>query len=140
MRRRRTGRLTEPEPETVSAAEFEEMKRDLEIEPEPVGRGASTVTRRLLERRDRPGPAAAPEAAPRRKAAPARAPEPDGQAAPEEVAENGQAIPENGQGAPSDGGHAHAPDVAENEGVAPVQKPKRPAKSRPRNRKHGRRR
>jgi SecD/SecF fusion protein len=37
VRRRGTGRLTEPEAETVSHSEFEQMKRDLEIEPEPVG-------------------------------------------------------------------------------------------------------
>jgi SecD/SecF fusion protein len=111
VKRRRTGRLTEPEPETVSVSEFEQMKRDLEIEPEPVGRGASTLTKRLSHRSERQAPAA---------------PEPEPTASEPE--------------APAADGHAHAPDVPENEGVAPVQKPKRPAKSRPRNRRHGRRR
>jgi hypothetical protein len=36
-------------------------------------------------------------------------------------------------------GQERAPDVAENDGVAPVQKPKR-ANSKQRNRRHGRRR
>ena len=43
VRRRRPGRLTEPDPDNVSQAEFEEMKRDIQDEPTPVGRGASTV-------------------------------------------------------------------------------------------------
>jgi SecD/SecF fusion protein len=127
VRRRRTGRLTQPEPETVSATEFEDMKRDLGVDREPVGRGASTATRSRSQRRDRP--AAAPEPAPRPEAPPARAPKPDG-----------QATPGDGQGAQPDPGPAHAPDVAENEGVAQAPKTKRPAKSRPRNRRHGRRR
>jgi SecD/SecF fusion protein len=151
VKRQRTGRLTEPEPETVSAAEFEQMKRDLDIEPQPVGRGASTLTKRLSHRRERQaaGPDGEPVPEPvNREPAPepvnrateadggqapevdgGRAPEPDGGRAPE--ADGGQTQPD---------GHAHAPDVPENEGVAPVPKPKRPAKSRPRNRRHGRRR
>ena len=45
--RRRAGRITEPEAEGVSAAEFEQMKRDLDIEQaEPAGR-TSTLTKRL---------------------------------------------------------------------------------------------
>jgi SecD/SecF fusion protein len=127
-RQRRGGRLTEPEPETVSAAEFEEMKRDLGIEPEPTGRGTSTLTKRLSHRRERQAPA------------------PDGDQLPEPVNREPEPEPVNrepepdGGRAPEGDGHAHAPDVAENEGVAPIQKPKRPAKSRPRNRRHGRRR
>ncbi len=125
VKRRRGGRLTEPEPETVSHSEFEEMKRDLEIEPQPAGRGASTLTRRLSQRPDNPPPAQAAKPAPRPKAPPPPPAEPDGKAA-----------PEDGQGETP----AHAPDVAENEGVAHMPKAKRPAKSRPRNRRHGRRR
>jgi SecD/SecF fusion protein len=159
VRRRRTGRLTEPEPDTVSAAEFDAMKRDIQDEPAPVGRGASTLTRRLSQGRDRAAPAA-PEPAARPKARPTRAAKPDGQTAPKPDRQaapkpdrpaapkpNGQAAPEpDGQSsaaegqAPPDGGHAHAPDMAENEGVAPVSKPKRATKSRSRNRRHGRRR
>ncbi len=128
-RRGRAGRLTEPEPETVSASEFEQMKQDLEIEPEPVGRGASTLTRRLARRQERqaqrPEPAAPPAGKPTTPA-----PSPDGEAA----------RPDGGPAAEPEDGHAHAPDVPENEGVAPVEKPKRPAKTRSRNRRHGRRR
>ncbi|MBV8430990.1 MAG: protein translocase subunit SecF, partial [Solirubrobacterales bacterium] len=131
-RRARTGRLTEAEPETVSASDFEQMKRDLETEPEPARRGASTLTKRLAHRRERPAPAATPEApAPEAETPPARAPEPDGGRAPDG---------DGAQAAQPTHEHAHAPDVAENEGVAPVQKPKRPAKSRSRSRRHGRRR
>ena len=123
-RPQRTGRLTEPEPETVSAAEFEQMKRDLEVERQPVGRGTSTLTQRLSRR---------PERQPR---APQAEPEPEPVNREPEPA-NGTVDGDRGQAPETDGGHAHAPDVAENEGVSPVQKPKRPAKSR---RRHGRRR
>jgi SecD/SecF fusion protein len=119
-RARRGGRLTEPEPETVSAAEFEEMKRDLGIEPEPSGRGTSTLTKRLSHRRERQAPA------------------PDGDHAPEPV--NREPAAEPVDRPPEADGHIHAPDEAENEGVSPIEKPKRPTKSRPRNRRHGRRR
>jgi SecD/SecF fusion protein len=117
-RARRAGRLTEPEAETVSAAEFEQMKRDLEIEPQPVGRGASTLTQRLAQRAEGAPQAAAAEGEPEPVN---RAPADDGQA-------------------PRPDGHAHAPDMPENEGVASVPKPKRAAKGRARNRRHGRRR
>jgi SecD/SecF fusion protein len=43
--RRRTGRLTTPESENVSAAEFEQMKRDLALEEDRASRGTSTLTR-----------------------------------------------------------------------------------------------
>ena len=167
-RPRRAGRLTEPEPETVSAAEFAQMKRDLEDESEPVGHGASTLTKRLARRQERSGasPEASAKPAPageRRKASrpasergpsppaperPAPAPAPKRRSAP--APEQPQAEPEipappapEGDGGPAqagDGAPAHAPDIPENEGVAPVQKPKRTTKSRSRNRRHGRRR
>jgi SecD/SecF fusion protein len=51
--RRRTGRLTQPEAEgTVSSAEFEQMKRDLEIEADEPARRTSTLTKRLAHTRD----------------------------------------------------------------------------------------
>ena len=132
-RPRRAGRVTQPEPDRVSAAEFEQMKRDLEVEPEPVGRGASTLTKRLAHRPERQASApkpARPSAAPKRSK-----PEPQREApAPEPIQPQDDA-----PAAPPGDGHAHAPDIAENEGVAPIQKPK-PAKSRSRNRRHGRRR
>ncbi len=166
---RRTGRLTAPEPENVSAAEFEQMKRDLEVETEEPGRRTSTLTKRLSrheeEKASGGGPARAagggggkrgggkgaarpqaPAGRPQSPAAPASAPgdgapagaggagaggpKPGGDAAPEGVTP-GDAVP---------GGVTPAPDIAENEGVAPVRKPKAASKSRSRNRRHGRRR
>jgi SecD/SecF fusion protein len=109
QRARRAGRLTTPEPDKVSAAEFEQMKRDLEIEQTSPTRSSSTrsVTKRPAHKADtEPTPAPAP-------------PKPV-------VKGNGDRF-------------ERAPDVAENEGVAPVQKPK-PSKPRSRNRRHGRRR
>jgi len=174
---RRTGRLTQPEPDTVSAAEFEQMKRDLELE-EAGRRSTSTLTKRAPQRpgadpaagraarpkaggrastpktrANGPGaagtPVPAPPAAPA-PAAPARAPaEPRGDPA---------AKPEGGgtgEGARSDGPSAApapptpspaerpapAPDIAENDGVAEIPKPKPQArKPGARNRRHGRRR
>ncbi|MGA2011678.1 MAG: protein translocase subunit SecD [Solirubrobacteraceae bacterium] len=49
--RRRAGRLTEPSPEGVSAAEFEQMKRDLDIESGPA-RHTSALTKRLARTAD----------------------------------------------------------------------------------------
>jgi SecD/SecF fusion protein len=124
-RPRRAGRLTEPEPEKVSAAEFEQLKRDLDPDREPVASGTSTATKRQTRqtprrRTEREAPAPAPE----RQPAP---PTPEPQAAERQAPQP-----------PSADTPAHAPDIAENEGVAPVQKPKRTTKSR--NRRHGRRR
>jgi len=131
-RPRRAGRLTAPEPETVSAAEFEQMKRELEIEPEPAprGRGASTLTRRLARGGDG---ATAREGAPGDGAT---AREGDGATAREGTPGEGASARES---APGDA-PLHAPDEPENEGVAPASKPKPSGKSRPRNRRHGRRR
>ncbi len=109
-RPRRAGRLTTPEPETVSAAEFERMKQELEIEPELSARHTSTLTKRA-SRSEQPKPP--PPPAPR---------------------------PEPAAGTPPGGAPAPAPDVAENEGMSPVPpKPKTSSKNRARNRRHGRR-
>jgi SecD/SecF fusion protein len=168
--RGRVGRLTTPAPETVSASEFEQMKRDLALEDAP-SRHTSTLTKRLAHTAEGEGaakrkgsgtpapvapvgpsagkrggsgtaPPAAPvapvgppaakragsgTAAPPAPVAPPAAPRSAGTAAP--VAPNGD---EGGEG------HTHAPDSAENEGVSPTAKPKRPAKARSRNRRHGR--
>jgi SecD/SecF fusion protein len=105
QRRRRAGRLTAPEPETVSAAEFEQMKRDLELEPERPSRHTSTLTKRLAHSAEAEAPARSARAKP------------------------------DGDGAPTP-----APDIPENEGMVPASKAKKPAKSRSRNRRHGRRR
>src|SRR6202011_1941253 len=57
---RRTGRLTAPEPDGVSAAEFEQMKRDLEIERQQPASGTSTrsITKRLAHTDAEDGPPA----------------------------------------------------------------------------------
>jgi SecD/SecF fusion protein len=107
QRARRAGRLTAPEPDKVSAAEFEQMKRDLEIEQTPPTRSSPTrsVTKRMAHKADTEPTPAPPK----------------------------PVVKGNGDG------FERAPDIAENEGVAPVPKPK-PSKSRSRNRRHGRRR
>jgi SecD/SecF fusion protein len=137
-RARRPGRLTEPEPDKVSASEFEQMKRDLDVDREPVGHGASTLTKRQASRPGR-------QTATRRSDREASGTAPQRQAAPpapkqQTPAPEPQAPEPQPSQRPSADGPAHAPDIAENEGVAPVQKPKRPTKSRSRNRRHGRRR
>jgi SecD/SecF fusion protein len=136
--RRRAGRLTSPEPDGVSAAEFEQMKRDIAEEEREPTRRTSTLTKRLAhsEEDDAPAPRArTPRAkpAPARQSKPAEAPAEKPDAA--DGAGNGAARPEAEE--PRTGEVTPAPDVAENEGVAPTG-PKRPAK--PRNRRHGRRR
>ncbi len=143
---RRASRLTEPSPEGVSAAEFEEMKRDLEIdEPPRPGHRTSTLTKRLSQTQMGDSPAPAP-ASPRQRArpSPARRTKPaDGAPVREgtDRAGNGAPAPETPADRTEDAAPppAPAPDVAENEGVAPTG-PKPPAKPRPRNRRHGRRR
>jgi SecD/SecF fusion protein len=145
--RRRTGRITTPDPETVSAAEFEQMKRDL-VEPGAPSRRSSTLTKPASRPGSGTGAKAgrpAGTAAPSRKAAkstaggsprpvPGKPPEPAAKPAVGNGAEGSAA----GPGAEGNG-QERAPDVAENDGVAPVQKPKRAA-SKQRNRRHGRRR
>ena len=126
-KRRRRTRLTTPEPETVSRAEFEEMKRELEVEEELPARQTSTLTKRTARRQPAQSPAR--PAAPKPKPAPA----PQAEEAP---APGVEPTPE-----PTDGTPAPAPDIPENEGVAPVPKRKpSKSKSRARSRRHGRRR
>jgi SecD/SecF fusion protein len=154
QKRRRVGRLTTPEPETVSAAEFDEMKRDLEIEEDLPARHTSTLTKRTAHRQETaPAPARpkkarqdgrgkAPAADPARAPAPetARTPPPD--AAPTESPDPARTQAPDAAGTPGqDAAPTPAPDIPENEGVAPVpkRKPAKP-KSRSRSRRHGRRR
>ncbi|MBV9422190.1 MAG: protein translocase subunit SecD [Solirubrobacterales bacterium] len=178
-RPRRVGRLTEPQPETVSAAEFEEMKRDIAEEEREPSRHTSTLTKRMSQTAEtdvRPKPA-------RKGTDGARTPadggdrKPAGGGARTPAGGGGRKPADTGDRKPADGGgrkpadgarmpaeaarkpaadvgppaqptpqpeeameHVPAPDIPENEGVAPVSKPKRPSKSRPRNRRHGRRR
>jgi SecD/SecF fusion protein len=136
-RLRRPGRLTDDDPSSVSAAEFEQMKRDLEIENDEPSRRTSTLTKRLAhsEETDAETETRAPAPARRpRRAAPAEQPpaaEPAPPAAP--------ASPSAGDGADVADGHQHAPDEAENEGMVPST-PKPKGAGRSRNRRHGRRR
>ncbi len=135
--RRRIGRITTPEPETVSSAEFEQMKRDIAEEEAEPSRHTSTLTKRTARVQEsepvapaakpRPSPTVAPPAKP--KTRPAAAPDAvtDGDVA--------EVPPANG-----DDEFKRAPDEAENDGIAATPKRDRPAKSRSRNRRHGRRR
>jgi hypothetical protein len=137
-RPRRVGRLTTPDSDNVSAAEFEQMKRDIQEEEAEPGRRTSTLTKRLAHTSDAPAqtaqkPRQKPAAAPHTESQPKDAPPQASDGA--EGAGNG-APPTDGEPQRSDEVRP-APDVAENEGVAPTG-PKRPAK--PRNRRHGRRR
>jgi uncharacterized membrane protein YgcG len=56
-RPRRGGRLTEPSAEGVSAAEFEQMKRDIAEEEREPGRRTSTLTKRLARTSEEDVPA-----------------------------------------------------------------------------------
>jgi SecD/SecF fusion protein len=154
---RRTGRLTEPEPDSVSAAEFERLKRDIAEEEQEPSRRTSTLTKRLSHTpgegsstrpaspRARPGgarPASRPEEPRPGGARPASRPEEprpagDGGAQPATPRATPPAVPADGD----EGGDSfeRAPDVAENEGMT-APKPSRPGKPKSRNRRHGRRR
>jgi SecD/SecF fusion protein len=124
-RPRRTGRLTQPQGETVSGAEFEQMKRELGLEEETPRRSTSTLSKRLAHTEEAP-----PEVDGRgkgRAAARAKPASPAPEAPP--------------RGAEVEEEFTRAPDVPENEGVAPIPKSeRRPPKQRSRNRRHGRNR
>jgi SecD/SecF fusion protein len=124
--RRRTGRLTTPEAENVSAAEFEQMKRDLALEEDRAGRGTSTLTRR---------PSTAPRGqAPSRGQAGSRGPAPAAKPTPPPAKPEPAAPAGDGAG----NGFQRAPDEAENDGMTPqAPKPNRPPK-KGRNKRHGR--
>jgi SecD/SecF fusion protein len=156
--RRRAGRLTEPEAETVSAAEFEQLKRDIAEEEREPSRRTSTLTKRLAhaagdggEAGVGPAPAARPgrrqagrppggasaRPAPSRPRPDETRPVGDGDGAPRPATP--PAGPTNG-GEESGEDFERAPDVAENEGMMPAPKPPRGGKPKSRNRRHGRRR
>jgi SecD/SecF fusion protein len=130
----RTGRLTQPNAENVSSAEFEQMKRELGLEVEEQRtsrRSTSALAKRLAHTEEEapPAPKARPPAQPRpsrrAKAAPSPTPPPEPQ--PKPTSDGDDFTP--------------APDVAENEGVAHIPKSQqRPPKQRSRNRRHGRNR
>jgi len=135
----RTGRLTQPEPETVSPAEFAQMKRDLEVE-ESRGRATSTLTKRKANPPSADPPRAKAKPRPPAAAPRSNGPEP-GSAAP--AAKPTPQAPEPGRdpAGPAAEHPAPAPDIAENDGMANIPKPK-PAPRKPgaRNRRHGRKR
>jgi SecD/SecF fusion protein len=146
---RRTGRLTSPDPDNVSAAEFEQMKRDLDIERSKAGH-TSTLTQRLSQTPERTAAPKRPRA--QRKSGAAGRQAPAGPAQPKPAARPAQrpAAPAPPEQEPTvdpsledenGAGYQPAPDIAENEGIAPVQKPKPSGGSKSsRNRRHGRRR
>ncbi|MBV9944645.1 MAG: hypothetical protein JO262_21150, partial [Solirubrobacterales bacterium] len=144
-RRRRVGRLTTPDPDSVSAAEFEQMKRDLDIQEEQPARRTSTLTKRLAHTEAAEAPAPAPRAR-QSRAKPAPSPRPASPAA-RPTTQPRDGSDGTGNGAPRSDAAASradevtpAPDIPENEGVAPAPAQKRPAKTKSRNRRHGRRR
>ncbi len=180
-RLRSTGRVTTPQPDAVSPAEFEQMKRELGLDEEPLTRHTSGLSKRLshtsLEedappRRARPadgrrstgrpassgtgsassrGTGAPPSSrAPGDGGTPPKAPRAGGPAASAPGA--GSVPPAQGAGSvppapgagPAPNGEppeqlTPAPDVAENEGMVPRPKPPQRPRSKPRNRRHGRR-
>jgi SecD/SecF fusion protein len=152
-RRRRPSRLTEPDPETVSAAEFEQMKHDIAEEEAEPRRRTSTLTKRLAhsQEADEDGAARAPQGETRRarrperkpapRPAPSSQPKPKPKPTPPAAAKPAppQPEPEAAEGA-EDTDFQHAPDEAENDAMTQTPKPQRPAKQRSRNRRHGRRR
>ena len=134
---RRAGRITTPEADSVSAAEFEQMKRDLGVEQERLGRHTSTLTRRLAHtQEDAPARPAPEKPASRSRPAPEK-PAPRSPPAPKTSAPQGP-TPAGDGGNGAEGPVTPAPDIAENDGMVAPSGPKRPAKSRSRNRRHGR--
>jgi SecD/SecF fusion protein len=154
-RGRSTGRLTAPADENVSAAEFEEMKRDLGLDEDQPRRRPSRLSERTAHETEDDAQPAAPatrtpssgrstltppppvESATPEPVSPAEptddAPVSDGTSASDEVGTGGA----TGAGADtSEQPVTPAPDEAENDGVAKGPTPPR----RPRNRRHGRRR
>ncbi|HWE09896.1 MAG TPA: protein translocase subunit SecD [Solirubrobacteraceae bacterium] len=149
-RRRASRRVTEPEADTVSAAEFEQMKRDIaEEEAEPTRR-TSTLTKRLARSQSDDTEAAPPPPARGGRAGRAGRPGRGGDGGTGTTPPTSAPVPPAAQPPapptpPAGDGveepeFRHAPDEAENDAMAQTPKPGRPAKSRSRNRRHGRRR
>jgi hypothetical protein len=123
---RRTGRLTTPQGENVSAAEFEQMKAELGLDDEPQPRPSRTATAARPAR-----PASRPAQRPASRPAPTTPAQPAPETAP-------QPAPESAPKA--EGDVQPAPDIAENDGVAPVSaRGTGASKSKRRSRRHGRR-
>jgi SecD/SecF fusion protein len=140
-RARRSGRLTTPDAENVSRSEFEQMKRELGLEEEPLEAETPAPRGRGRGRRGNGASAAgaAQAAQPRAPRKPA-APQPPAQPQSQQPTPKDEPAPES-QVDP-DAPIAPAPDMAENDGVADVtggSTAPGAARRRPRNRKHGRR-
>jgi SecD/SecF fusion protein len=133
--RRRAGRITTPEPENVSAAEFEQMKRDLNLEEEQPSRQTSTLTKRPAPTPARKPRGNSPAPPPQAAGPPPKA----GGAPPKAAGAPPKAEDETKDATAPAEGFQQAPDEAENDGMAQPQKPARP-KPKSRNRRHGRRR
>ncbi|HEX3802692.1 MAG TPA: protein translocase subunit SecD [Solirubrobacteraceae bacterium] len=134
---RPTGRLTTPQEDSVSAAEFEQMKRDLGLEEsEQPRRRPSRLTERTAHTAEEdepasPSPARRQQRSAAMPTAPPQTPEPEA-TPPVDAADEATS---------SDRPVTPAPDEAENEGVAEVRpSPTGPRRPRPRNRRHGRKR
>jgi hypothetical protein len=152
--RRRTGRITEPAPDGVTAAEFEQMKRDIAEEEAEPSRPTSTLTKRLARTREGQGGRGGRDGQGGRAGrAPRSAGNGGGQGAartppPSPAPPRTPAPPPTPPDADVDldqplGGEdfQHAPDEAEEGGIARTPKPDSSAgKARGRNRRHGRRR
>jgi SecD/SecF fusion protein len=154
--RRRAARLTEPESDNVSAAEFEELKREIaEEEAEPGRRRASTLTRRMARTSDEEleaeqaasggqAPISRVEASRRRRAA--RQQSPSDPESPEAQRLDAAAADAEADAAEGED-FRHAPDEVENEGMLPGDQSRQPRPPRQprgngssrRNRRHGRR-
>ncbi|HUY58720.1 MAG TPA: protein translocase subunit SecD [Solirubrobacteraceae bacterium] len=136
-RARPTGRLTTPQEDSVSAAEFEQMKRDLGLdEGQSRGRPSRLTERTAHTTEDELAAPETPAAVTRRSAArptgPVQSPEPE-LLPPVEPTDEADSS--------TDEPVTPAPDEPENEGVADVKTgPSAPRRTRPRNRRHGRRR
>jgi SecD/SecF fusion protein len=128
-RRGSGGRLTQSDPENVSAAEFEQMKRDIaEEEAEPAGR-SSRLTKRLARKPDaETGDSPRAPRASRASSPAPPAPAPFAQSPPPPPAQ--KPTPPDSDVDDGSQGLRHAPDEAENDAMS---KP-RPAKARSRNR------
>jgi SecD/SecF fusion protein len=161
--RRRAGRITEPDAEGVSAAEFEQMKRDIAEEEAEPRRRTSTLTQRLAHTSDGEGDGGSGRS--KRSGgnggAGGRAGSGSGRSKRSGGGAGGRAGGPSQGGAPAPPptpppsprvdpetldeplageGFEHAPDEAEDEGISRGQKPGGSAKPRRGNRRHGRRR
>jgi SecD/SecF fusion protein len=160
--RQRAARLSDASVDNVSAAEFEQMKRDIAEEETEPGRRTSTLTRRMAstnedELAEEPrggrrggrggrgaGAAGGARRTPRRSDRPADAPGDPSTSAEPEPPTTPPSGSGSGSGSVDDTSFEHAPDEVENEGMLP--RDENPGRGRPTNkpnrgrgRGHGRR-